>query len=155
MKARLCMDDGTTFDKGPLQQLEEAEPVKKRKRKRHNKGTQHPSVLKAAAAAAAAAADEASGKRTLYDRVLVDAECTHDGSIRHLEKYATCWGWDSLERRLLDQERIQTITTLQGKLLRNGFRLLKPGGELVYSTCSLSQQQNEVINCLLSVLLLL
>ena len=29
--------------------------------------------------------------------VLVDAECTHDGSIKHLEKYAT-WGWESLER---------------------------------------------------------
>lgn len=28
---------------------------------------------------------------------------------------------------------------------RNGFRLLKPGGTLVYSTCSLSLQQNEDI----------
>lgn len=35
---------------------------------------------------------------------------------------------------------------------RNGFRLLKPGGTLVYSTCSLSKEQNEdVVSYLLSI----
>lgn len=77
-----------------------------------------------------------------YDKVLVDAECTHDGSIKHVCKFEQ-WGWDTLERRLLDAERITSITCLQLQLLNNGFRLLKTGGTLVYSTCSLTTAQNE------------
>ena len=34
---------------------------------------------------------------------------------------------------------------LCGSLLRNGFRLLRPGGRLVYSTCSFSLRQNEEV----------
>eukprot|EP00249_Psilotum_nudum_P020642 c27790_g1_i1 orf=440-1945(+) len=85
------------------------------------------------------------GKRTLefgYDKVLVDVECTHDGSLKHISKYEK-WGWDTLERRVLDKERLASITCLQLQLLNNGFRLLKGGGTLVYSTCSLTTAQNE------------
>ncbi|CAJ0828589.1 17925_t:CDS:2 [Entrophospora sp. SA101] len=56
--------------------------------------------------------------RYLYDKVIVDAECTHDGSIVHI---------------------------LKKNLLKNGWELLKPGGILVYSTCSLTRKQNEEI----------
>ncbi|CAN7005330.1 unnamed protein product [Brassica oleracea var. botrytis] len=78
-----------------------------------------------------------------YDKVLVDAECTHDGSIKHIQKFEQ-WGWTTLERRVLDAERTDTnLTALQLNLLRNGFRLLKQGGILVYSTCSLTHAQNE------------
>ncbi|XP_021908189.1 uncharacterized protein LOC110822388 isoform X2 [Carica papaya] len=78
-----------------------------------------------------------------YDKVLVDAECTHDGSIRHIQKFEH-WGWTTLQRRVLDAERTdRSLTTLQLKLLTNGFRLLRPGGSLVYSTCSLTVAQNE------------
>ncbi|XP_044469813.1 25S rRNA (cytosine-C(5))-methyltransferase NSUN5 isoform X2 [Mangifera indica] len=70
-----------------------------------------------------------------YDKVLVDAECTHDGSIRHVQKFEN-WGWATLQRRVLDAERTDSLTNLQLKLLTNGFRLLKVGGSLVYSTCS-------------------
>ena len=31
-----------------------------------------------------------------YDKVLVDAECTHDGSIKHLAKFDS-WGWHTFE----------------------------------------------------------
>ena len=107
----------------------------------------------------------------LFSRVLVDAECTHDGSIKHVAKFAaqstaggnsnsfSGWGWDSFERRVLDPERIATVTGLQRALLWNGFRLLAPiakesgdgraqtslhcSAALVYSTCSLSRNQNE------------
>ncbi|GKV41447.1 hypothetical protein SLEP1_g48982 [Rubroshorea leprosula] len=79
-----------------------------------------------------------------YDKVLVDAECTHDGSIRHIQKFEH-WGWKTLQRRVLDAERTDSLTFLQLKLLRNGFRLLKVGGTLVYSTCSLTVAQNEDI----------
>ncbi|XP_031493249.2 rRNA (cytosine-C(5))-methyltransferase NOP2C-like [Nymphaea colorata] len=77
-----------------------------------------------------------------YDKVLVDAECTHDGSVKHILKFED-WGWDTLQRRLLDAERIGSLTRLQLQLLTNGFRLLKVGGSLVYSTCSLTVAQNE------------
>ncbi|RYR27343.1 hypothetical protein Ahy_B01g051394 isoform B [Arachis hypogaea] len=63
-----------------------------------------------------------------YDKVLVDAECTHDGSVKHIHKFEN-WGWGTFQHRL--------------SLLHNGFRLLKVGGSLVYSTCSLTLAQNE------------
>jgi 16S rRNA C967 or C1407 C5-methylase (RsmB/RsmF family) len=73
----------------------------------------------------------------------VDAECTHDGSIKHIQKFEQ-WGWKTLERRVLDAERTDTnLKALQLNLLRNGFRLLKEAGTLVYSTCSLTHAQNE------------
>ncbi|KAK9948414.1 hypothetical protein M0R45_003990 [Rubus argutus] len=77
-----------------------------------------------------------------YDKVLVDAECTHDGSIKHVQKFEH-WGWDTLQRRVLNADRGDSLTALQLKLLTNGFRLLKAGGLLVYSTCSLTVAQNE------------
>lgn len=77
-----------------------------------------------------------------YDKVLVDAECTHDGSIKHIQKFEN-WGWTTLERRVLDAERTDDLTVLQFRLLTNGFNLLKVGGYLVYSTCSLTCAQNE------------
>ncbi|GAB2224434.1 hypothetical protein Droror1_Dr00005193 [Drosera rotundifolia] len=77
-----------------------------------------------------------------YDKVLVDAECTHDGSIKHVQKFEH-WGWETLQRRVLDADRTDNLTNLQLQLLRNGFRLLKIGGSLIYSTCSLTVAQNE------------
>ncbi|KAI3725889.1 hypothetical protein L1987_65685 [Smallanthus sonchifolius] len=86
-----------------------------------------------------------------YDKVLVDAECTHDGSIKHIQKFEN-WGWTTLERRVLDAERTDHLTILQFRLLTNGFKLLKVGGYLVYSTCSLTYAQNEdVVEKFLSV----
>ncbi|GMN29072.1 hypothetical protein TIFTF001_002284 [Ficus carica] len=72
-----------------------------------------------------------------YDKVLVDAECTHDGSIKHIQKFEH-WGWRTLQRRVLDAERTDSLTVLQLKLLTNGFRLLKAGGFLIYSTCRIA-----------------
>ncbi|XP_064934367.1 uncharacterized protein LOC135587188 isoform X1 [Musa acuminata AAA Group] len=77
-----------------------------------------------------------------YDRVLVDAECTHDGSLKHIQKFED-WGWETLERRVLDAKRTDSLLHLQLQLLTNGFRLLRVGGTLVYSTCSLTVAQNE------------
>lgn len=78
----------------------------------------------------------------LYDRVLVDAECTHDGSLKHMAKHAAR-GWDVLPERMLNAERLEALGRLQRALLLNGFNLLRPGGRLVYSTCSLTTAQNE------------
>jgi hypothetical protein len=53
-----------------------------------------------------------------FHRVLVDAECTHDGSVKHLAKFATQWGWESFERRVLDPGRLDGLQALQRGLLR-------------------------------------
>lgn len=88
-------------------------------------------------------------KTELYDRVLVDAECTHDGSISHLLKYVNeqsadgLWNWEKFCASGLDPERLANLRDLQRNLLQNGYSMLKPDGILVYSTCSLSRFQNE------------
>lgn len=45
-------------------------------------------------------------------QVLVDAECTHDGSIKHIQKFEF-WGWKTLDRRVLDAERTENLLQLQ------------------------------------------
>eukprot|EP00048_Salpingoeca_helianthica_P024258 m.30858 g.30858 ORF g.30858 m.30858 type:complete len:387 (+) comp9274_c0_seq2:1657-2817(+) len=80
----------------------------------------------------------------LYDKVLVDAECTHDGSLKHITKYDQ-WGWDTFQERFLNPDRLAGLQQLQRGLLQAGFRMLRPGGTLVYSTCSMARAQNEDI----------
>jgi 16S rRNA C967 or C1407 C5-methylase (RsmB/RsmF family) len=136
----------------------------------------------------------------LYDKVLVDAECTHDGSLKHLKKYLpefnikhkikieedekedskekeetmlsnkekkrrkkqeelkkndnkyisdknkkNEWTMEDFKERVLDKKKLQEITNLQMNLLRNAFHLVKPGGTIIYSTCSFIKAQNEDI----------
>lgn len=45
-------------------------------------------------------------------QVLVDAECTHDGSVKHIQKFEH-WGWKTLERRVLDADRTDNLFALQ------------------------------------------
>lgn len=85
-----------------------------------------------------------AGALRLYDKVLVDAECTHDGSVKHVLKFEE-WGWETLDRRFLDSGRLSQLSQLQRGLLDAGFKLLKPEGLLVYCTCSLTRTQNEDI----------
>jgi 16S rRNA C967 or C1407 C5-methylase (RsmB/RsmF family) len=128
-----------------------------------------------------------SGRYTVadgFDYVLVDAECSHDGSYRHMryidkdadgnsstknrdtatphkkdktpEEYCderaddqpVANGGPTVVKRnatasFSNKERMDSIQELQRSLLSNGFDLLKPGGFLVYSTCSLDERQNE------------
>lgn len=68
-----------------------------------------------------------------FDRILVDVPCTASG---HLRSKAPQYDTPNLKR-------IRGIQTLQKELLTAGFRLLKSGGLLVYSTCSLHPEENE------------
>lgn len=70
-----------------------------------------------------------------FDRVLVDVECTTDGSQYHSSKYLN-------KTTEIDKNKLET---LQRKILMNSFKLLKPNGILVYSTCSYLRRQNEDI----------
>lgn len=44
----------------------------------------------------------------------MDAECTHDGSVKHIQKFEN-WGWITLQRRVLDAERTDNLHALQVK----------------------------------------
>ena len=79
-----------------------------------------------------------------YNKVLVDAQCTHDGSIKHIRKHQQN-NWSGFDLTQFDDINLAKLHALQLRLLENGFKLLKPDGILVYSTCSLSRGQNEEI----------
>lgn len=80
----------------------------------------------------------------LYDKVIVDAECTNDGSVKHMQKQMKK-NWKNFNFDLLSTQRLADLYKLQLELLENGFRLLKVNGILVYSTCSMSEKQNDEI----------
>jgi len=73
-----------------------------------------------------------SGK---IDRVLVDAPCSGLGTLRRNP---------DLKWRQSPQS-VQEMAVKQLAILRSAARLLKPGGRLVYATCSLLREENEVI----------
>jgi 16S rRNA (cytosine967-C5)-methyltransferase len=65
--------------------------------------------------------------------VLVDAPCSNTGVMRRRVE---------LRWRIQPQE-IERLTSLQRKLLTRASAHLRPGGCLVYSTCSLEPEENE------------
>jgi 16S rRNA (cytosine967-C5)-methyltransferase len=69
------------------------------------------------------------------DRVLVDAPCSGLGTLRRNP---------DLKWRQSPQS-VQEMTVKQAAILQSASRLLKPGGRLVYATCSLLPQENEHI----------
>jgi len=68
-----------------------------------------------------------------FDRILLDAPCSGLGVIRR--KPDLKWG--------KTEEDIREIAALQSKLLDSVSALLRPGGVLVYSTCTIEPQENE------------
>jgi NOL1/NOP2/sun family putative RNA methylase len=68
-----------------------------------------------------------------FDRVLLDAPCSGDGIVRKDRNMLRYWSPEDAQRQA------QT----QIGLLRAAFHMLRPGGTLVYSTCSLSIEENE------------
>jgi len=76
-----------------------------------------------------------------FDGVLVDAPCTATGTIRRHPDIA----W------LKSEADVAALASAQRKLLRRAVTLLKPGGILVYCTCSLEPEEGEqAVEALLS-----
>ena len=71
----------------------------------------------------------------LFDRILVDAPCSSTGVIRRHPDI-------KLLRRASD---IAAFTATQEKILRSTFRMLAPGGRLLYCTCSVLPAENEEV----------
>ena len=70
---------------------------------------------------------------TLYDNVLLDAPCSATGTIRRHPDLVY----------LKSPRQLAGLVSLQQKMLAHAARLVKPGGKLVYCTCSLSPLEGE------------
>ncbi|OYZ97968.1 MAG: hypothetical protein B7X99_13090 [Rhizobiales bacterium 17-65-6] len=79
------------------------------------------------------AADAASFAGGPFDAVLLDAPCTATGTLRRHPDIAWAKG----------EGDIATLAALQSRLLDAAANLVKPGGLLVYSTCSLEPEEGE------------
>lgn len=72
----------------------------------------------------------------LFDKVLVDAPCSGDGTFYIHDKKSFA-GWSV--------KFVQQMAKQQNKILKAALLLTKPGGVVVYSTCSTSPEENEEV----------
>ncbi len=73
-----------------------------------------------------------------FDKILLDAPCSGEGLMTLLpgdEKLFDSWSVAHIRR----------LSQLQKKILTQAWKLLKPGGTLVYSTCTTAPEENEVV----------
>jgi len=68
-----------------------------------------------------------------FDRVLIDAPCSGEGMFRKEEAAVTDWS----------EETVAMCARRQAEILHSGARLVRPGGRLVYSTCTFAPAENE------------
>ncbi len=73
--------------------------------------------------------------RNIADKVLVDAPCTSSGTIMKNQEL----------RWRITKDEIAKATKLQYELLKTAIELVKPGGRILYTTCSLFREENEDI----------
>ncbi len=68
-----------------------------------------------------------------FDRILLDAPCSSERHVLSSPKYLAEWS----------PSRIKTLSMAQWALLSSAFRMLLPGGYIVYSTCALTDEEND------------
>ena len=69
-----------------------------------------------------------------FDRVLVDAPCSGEGMFRKEEAAVTDWS----------QETVEMCARRQAEILHSAAQLVRPGGRLVYSTCTFAPEEDEM-----------
>jgi 16S rRNA (cytosine967-C5)-methyltransferase len=80
-------------------------------------------------------ATSGSAAETAFDRVLVDAPCSNTGVLRRRVEL----------RWRLREEELARLAAEQRALLQQASAWVKPGGVLVYSTCSLEAEENQAV----------
>jgi len=68
-----------------------------------------------------------------WDLVLLDAPCSGEGMFRK----------DHLSRKEWSIENVNNCQRIQKELLNEAARLVRPGGYLIYSTCTFAREENE------------
>ena len=68
-----------------------------------------------------------------FDRVLVDAPCSGEGMFRKEEAAVTDWS----------HETVEMCAHRQAEILHSAAQLVRPGGRLVYSTCTFAPEEDE------------
>jgi 16S rRNA (cytosine1407-C5)-methyltransferase len=69
-----------------------------------------------------------------FDRILLDVQCSGEGRL-DLRRSDALRHWS--------EQRIENYKYLQTRMLEAAYRLLRPGGTMVYSTCTVSPEENE------------
>lgn len=69
-----------------------------------------------------------------FDAILVDAPCSNEANI-NLNNPKTFKNWNP--------KKSKQLSKIQKGLLNSAFKLLKPGGQIIYSTCTYSPTENE------------
>ncbi len=69
----------------------------------------------------------------LFDRVLIDAPCSGEGMFRKEEAAVTDWSL----------ETVSMCARRQAEILHSGAQMVRPGGRLVYSTCTFAPEEDE------------
>ena len=69
-----------------------------------------------------------------FDRVLIDAPCSGEGMFRKEEAAVTDWS----------PETVEMCARRQAEILHSGAELVRPGGRLVYSTCTFAPEEDEL-----------
>lgn len=70
----------------------------------------------------------------MFDRILLDAPCSSEARFKTFDDKSTAF-WSL--------HKVKETSKLQRRLLLSAFDALKPGGKLLYSTCSFSPEENE------------
>jgi len=70
-----------------------------------------------------------------FDKVLLDTPCTGLGTLASNTEVLSWWSYKKLEK----------LTKIQKQLIVSAIKATKVGGEIVYSTCSIAPEENEVI----------
>jgi tRNA (cytosine49-C5)-methyltransferase len=71
----------------------------------------------------------------LFDKILLDAPCSGEGTIRSTSKTLEMWNIKTIEN----------LSKLQKSLIAAAIEILKPNGELIYSTCTHAPEEDEEI----------
>lgn len=68
-----------------------------------------------------------------FDKIIVDAPCSGEGMFKKSKEAVNQWS----------EELVKSCSSIQKDILDNAVSMLKPGGLIIYSTCTFSHEEDE------------